>query len=53
MGRVDCPSEVASAYLILASEDASYITGHQLNVDGSYQVIESVYYISLIYIIDL
>ena len=34
MGRVGDPSEVASAIAFLASDDASYITGELLMVDG-------------------
>jgi len=34
MGRVGTPDEVASAVLFLASDDASYITGIELAVDG-------------------
>jgi NAD(P)-dependent dehydrogenase (short-subunit alcohol dehydrogenase family) len=34
MGRVGQPEEVASAVLFLCSEDASYITGHALVIDG-------------------
>ena len=30
------PSEIASAAVFLASSDASYITGHTLNVDGGF-----------------
>ena len=34
MGRVGTPEEVAKAALFLMSEDASYITGAVLTVDG-------------------
>ena len=34
MGRKGTPSEVAKAIAFLASDDASYITGHVLTVDG-------------------
>jgi 3-oxoacyl-[acyl-carrier protein] reductase len=34
LGRVGSPEDVASAVRFLASEDASYITGHVLNVNG-------------------
>lgn len=36
MGRIGEPSEVASAILFLASDDASFITGAILPVDGGY-----------------
>ncbi|HUG36849.1 MAG TPA: SDR family oxidoreductase [Candidatus Limnocylindrales bacterium] len=36
MGRVGTPMEVAQAGLFLASDDASYITGVSLPVDGGY-----------------
>jgi len=34
LGRVGSPEDVASAVRFLASEEASYITGHVLNVNG-------------------
>jgi 3-oxoacyl-[acyl-carrier protein] reductase len=34
LGRVGAPNDVASAVRFLASEEASYITGHVLNVNG-------------------
>ncbi len=34
LGRVGTPEEVASAVAFLASEEAGYITGHVLNVNG-------------------
>jgi NAD(P)-dependent dehydrogenase (short-subunit alcohol dehydrogenase family) len=36
MGRFGEPEEVAKAALFLASDDASFITGHTLAVDGGY-----------------
>ncbi|MDT8871507.1 SDR family oxidoreductase [Komagataeibacter rhaeticus] len=36
MGRMGRPAEVASAILFLASDDASFITGAVLPVDGGY-----------------
>jgi 3-oxoacyl-[acyl-carrier protein] reductase len=34
LGRVGTPADVANAVCFLASEEASYITGHVLNVNG-------------------
>jgi 3-oxoacyl-[acyl-carrier protein] reductase len=34
LGRVGSPEDIAQAVSFLASEDASYITGHVLNVNG-------------------
>src|SRR5436309_1970141 len=34
LGRVGTPEDVASATVFLASDEASYITGHVLNVNG-------------------
>jgi 3-oxoacyl-[acyl-carrier protein] reductase len=34
LGRVGSPDDVANAVCFLASEEASYITGHVLNVNG-------------------
>jgi 3-oxoacyl-[acyl-carrier protein] reductase len=34
LGRVGTPEDIASAVCFLASEEASYITGHVLNVNG-------------------
>jgi NAD(P)-dependent dehydrogenase (short-subunit alcohol dehydrogenase family) len=34
MGRAGQPSEVAPAYVFLASEDSSYITGQIIHVNG-------------------
>jgi NAD(P)-dependent dehydrogenase (short-subunit alcohol dehydrogenase family) len=36
MGRWGMPSELAGAVLYLASDDATYVTGHALVVDGGY-----------------
>jgi NAD(P)-dependent dehydrogenase (short-subunit alcohol dehydrogenase family) len=34
MGRLGLPEEIAAAYAYLASDDAAYVTGHNLIVDG-------------------
>ena len=34
LGRFGKPEEVARAVVYLASDDASYITGHVLNING-------------------
>ena len=38
LGRAGTPEDVAGAYLFLASDDARYITGDLLQVDGGWQV---------------
>jgi NAD(P)-dependent dehydrogenase (short-subunit alcohol dehydrogenase family) len=38
MGRAGQPSEVAPAYVFLASADASYITGQFIHVNGGEQI---------------
>jgi NAD(P)-dependent dehydrogenase (short-subunit alcohol dehydrogenase family) len=34
MGRLGLPRELANAIVFVASDEASFITGHVLNVDG-------------------
>jgi 3-oxoacyl-[acyl-carrier protein] reductase len=34
LGRLGDPRDIANAYLFLASEEASFITGETLRVDG-------------------
>jgi len=34
LGRMGKPQDIANAYLFLASDEAAYITGHVLSVDG-------------------
>ncbi len=36
MGRIGAPEDVAGPAVFLASEDARYVTGHVLTVDGGY-----------------
>lgn len=38
LGRAGTPEDVAGAYLFLASDDARYITGDLLHVDGGWQI---------------
>ena len=38
LGRLETPEDVANAVAFLVSEDASYITGQALNVDGGMQM---------------
>lgn len=38
MGRIGRPEDIANAALFLASDEAAYITGHTLVVDGGYTV---------------
>jgi NAD(P)-dependent dehydrogenase (short-subunit alcohol dehydrogenase family) len=34
IGRLGLPEELANAIVFIASDEASFITGHVLNVDG-------------------
>ena len=38
LGRAGYPADVAGAYLYLASDDAGYVTGELLHVDGGWQI---------------
>jgi len=38
LGRAGTPADIAPAYLYLASEQAGYVTGEMLQVDGGWQV---------------
>lgn len=38
LGRVGRPEEIAGAVVFLSSDEASYITGHSLFVDGGYTI---------------
>jgi NAD(P)-dependent dehydrogenase (short-subunit alcohol dehydrogenase family) len=39
MGRFAQPDEIAGAYVYLASDEASFVTGAQLVVDGAYTIV--------------
>lgn len=34
MGRLGCPQDISGAVVFLASEEASYVTGAQIVIDG-------------------
>ncbi|KDE58134.1 short-chain dehydrogenase [Halostagnicola sp. A56] len=38
LGRAGTPEDVAGAYLFLASDDAAYVAGELLHVDGGWQI---------------
>jgi 3-oxoacyl-[acyl-carrier protein] reductase len=38
MERLGRPEEIAAGIVFIASDDAAYITGHVLNVDGGLTV---------------
>jgi NAD(P)-dependent dehydrogenase (short-subunit alcohol dehydrogenase family) len=39
LGRIGAPEEVAKCALFLASDDASYVTGANLMVDGGWSAV--------------
>jgi len=39
MGRYGTPEEVAAAVAFLVADDAAYVTGHMLDVDGGFDAI--------------
>lgn len=38
LGRAGIPEDVAGIYLFLASDEAKYITGEMVHVDGGWQI---------------
>ncbi len=38
MGRIAQPEEVAAAIVWLCSDEASYVTGHTMAIDGGFTV---------------
>ncbi len=38
MGRISTPEEIAGTVVWLCSDEASYITGHTLVIDGGFTV---------------
>jgi NAD(P)-dependent dehydrogenase (short-subunit alcohol dehydrogenase family) len=37
MGRMGHPEEIANGIVWLLSDEASFVTGHVLNIDGGFQ----------------